>query len=428
MSHIKFRRSLVFIVSLWMLMAGVSHAQDDNQSAVKPEPPAVDAAAVAGDTAAKNDDAASSDTATKPEVEPAPAKDDAAASDSGESEMEKTEVSQSNDGDKDAVAASVQNTGAEGQDATDEADDSQKGEGESISSAPVEVEVAAGTDNAADAKEAQDADVDAVEQVDIVVAPNEAQYFTAKNVVRTDRVINILTTQTVRPGALTLTIDHRAHDSFLAGEDAFFDYLGLDAGNLKIGIGLRLGLKPYLDFGMYRLSNGPNLFDVYEFDTKVRFLKQDKQFVNMSLRIGATWFVQKNADDASGFFSQVNIDRRLFGKLLLGTGFAFHTDSTNDRKTLQDKDPSAAILGYAEWRPVQRFSLNAEMAANVAGFGSKFPIFAFAARFLTHRHAFSLVVANSQYMSADGIVSNSWRAFDELVFGFQIVREFNLKN
>ncbi|MBN2340953.1 MAG: hypothetical protein JXX29_07170 [Deltaproteobacteria bacterium] len=284
----------------------------------------------------------------------------------------------------------------------------------------------ASTKKQTEASAQTESDATSAQDVEVVVDPVSQSNFVAKGVPRTDRVVNILTTQTVRPGALVLTVDHRAHESFLSGEDAWFDYLGLDSGSLKIGIGLRLGLKDYLDFGLYRLSNGTDLFDVYEFDTKVRFLNQDEQFVNASLRIGASWFVQQDRDDASGFFSQLNVDRRLFGTLLIGAGFAFHTDSTNDRKMYEDKDPSAAVLGYAEWRPVRRFSLNAEMAANVAGYGSKFPIFAFSARFLTHRHSFALVVANSQYMNADGIVTNSWRAFDELVFGFQIVREFNL--
>lgn len=261
-----------------------------------------------------------------------------------------------------------------------------------------------------------------------IAVPVPVGNFMAKGVPRTDRIVNVLTAQTVRPGAMTLTVDHRAYKSFWSGEDAWFDYLGLDSGNLKIGIGLRVGLKEYMDVGFYRLSNGRDLFDVYEFDTKMRFLSQDYAFINASLRVGGTWFVQQNAPDAAGFLGQVNIDRRLFGTLLIGTGFAFHTDSSNDEKYYGDQDPSAAVLGYLEWRPIRRFSLNGEMAAAVAGYKSKYPNFAFSTRFLTHRHSFALVVSNTQYMSADGIVTNSWRGFGHMVFGFQIVREFQLVN
>ncbi|MBN2716802.1 MAG: hypothetical protein JXX14_13205 [Deltaproteobacteria bacterium] len=287
---------------------------------------------------------------------------------------------------------------------------------------------ATSADAAASATADQGANVQNVTAVDVLTPPKRPDNFTAKSIPRTDRIVNIHTSQTVRPGAMTLTIDHRAHETFLSGEDAWFDYLGLDSGNLKIGIGLRLGLKDYMDVGFYRLNNGTDLFDAYEFDTKMRFLEQDSGFVNMSLRIGATWFVQKDADDAVGFFSQLNVDRRLFGTLLVGTGFAFHTDSSNDHKKYENVEQSAAVLGYVEWRPVRVFSLNGEMAAAVAGYNSKYPVFAFSARFLTHRHSFQLLVANSQQMSADGIVANAWRGFGHLLFGFQIVREFQLKD
>ena len=252
--------------------------------------------------------------------------------------------------------------------------------------------------------------------------------FISDDVPVTDRVINVPTSATVRRGTLVLTVDHRAHKTFISGEDAWFDYLGLDAGSLKIGFGLRYGITSYIDAGFYRLSNGTDLFDVYEFDTKLRLMKQKHQYVNVSLKLGGTWFCQKDAKDAGGFYGQLIIDRRLFKSLLFGTGFAFHTDSSNDKKVLADKKPSAAVFGYIEWRPVTKFSLNGEIAANVAGFSSKYPVFAFSARMLTYRHTFSIVVSNSQYMSADGIVSNSWRGFKHLVFGFQITREFNLIN
>jgi len=251
-------------------------------------------------------------------------------------------------------------------------------------------------------------------------------HYIGKNVPRTDRVINVPTTLTARKGALVLTVDHRAHASFISGEDAWFDYLGLDAGNLKMGLGLRYGIFDFLDAGFYRLSNGTDLFDVYQFDTKLHLLRQQYHYINAAIVIGGTWFVQKDAKDASGFFGQILLDRRLWKCLLFGAGFAFHTDSSGETKVVESPDPSAAVLGYLEWRPIPRFSLNAEIAANVAGFGADYPVFGFAARVLTHRHSFSLVVANSQYMSADGIVANSRRGFKELVFGFQIVREFNL--
>jgi hypothetical protein len=157
-------------------------------------------------------------------------------------------------------------------------------------------------------------------------------------------------------------------------------------------------------------------------------LKQEKQYINMAIRVGGTWFVQKNMDDAGGFFAQFMLDRRFAGKFLAGAGIAFHSYSVNEEKISSDVKPSTAVTGYMEWRPVRMFALAGEIAAAVTGYKSKVPVFGFSVRFLTYRHAFSIIVANTQYMTADGMVANSPRGFPDLLFGFQIVREFNIKD
>jgi hypothetical protein len=59
----------------------------------------------------------------------------------------------------------------------------------------------------------------------------------------------------------------------------------------------------------------------------------------------------------------------------------------------------------------------------VAGYGARWPAFSSAVSFLTHRHVFSLVLSNTQYLSADGIVASTPYGFRHLVVGFQIQRE-----
>ncbi|NLN62989.1 MAG: hypothetical protein GX146_08935 [Myxococcales bacterium] len=266
----------------------------------------------------------------------------------------------------------------------------------------------------------------ALEVAEKEAAPPPDDNYTLPNAPITDRVVNVHTAATTRKGALTLVIDHRAHKTFLSGKDAWFDYLGLDAAGMKIGLGLRYGILDFLDAGLYRLSSGRDDFDVYEFDVKARFLQQDDHWFNAALRTGFTWFVRPGVRDTMGFYSQLLVDHRFFRCLKIGTGLAFHTASANDEKRLSDESVSAAVLAHLEWRPIRQFSIGAELAANVAGYASRYPDFAFSARFLTYRHAFALVVANTQYMSADGITTNSWRHWDELVFGFQILREFTI--
>ena len=128
-----------------------------------------------------------------------------------------------------------------------------------------------------------------------------------------------------------------------------------------------------------------------------------------------------------GYFVQTMLDRVVLRQLLIGVGFAFHSESSSDTKSTTDTAYSGAVQGMAEWRAPKLVALASEFSWPVFGYRGDYPIFAFALKFLTHRHCFSLVVSNSQYMSADGMVVGSWRSFSDLVFGIQILREFNLK-
>ena len=264
--------------------------------------------------------------------------------------------------------------------------------------------------------------------------------FDGPDTVRRDRGFNILTARATRPMALTFVIDHRPYMKIAGNdaeaEDVFFNYLGLDGGNLKVGLGLRFGIIEGLDAGLYRLNDGGTVpFDTYEFDVRYAFLKQEKFYVDMSVRAGLSWFSQKNADDAVGGYGEIFIDHVFFDMLLVGAGFQFHSDSTSDVKNREDTSYSGAVLGVIEWRLIKQLALTAEIAAAVVGYGSEYgdprrpsiPGFSLGLKILTHRHTFALMVSNTQFINADGIVANSWRDFSDIIFGFQIFREFNFK-
>jgi hypothetical protein len=273
------------------------------------------------------------------------------------------------------------------------------------------------------AEEKTDDKVEMVEEVQIV-EPQKDGKISSPNVQRTERAINILTARTTRKGSMLLVIDHRAYETFISS-DAFFDYLGLDAGTLRIGIALRYGILDNLDAGLYRLNNGINNFDIYEWDARYAFLNQKKHFVDASIRGGISWFIVPDADDNAGMWAQLAVNRVFWDSLLVGTGFAVHSYSVEDKKTSADTNASGAILGFVEWRIAKKFAIDGEIAASVVGYRAKWPVFGFSAKILTANHSFSLVVSNSQNMDASGIVANSWRGFDNVVFGFQIVRQFN---
>jgi hypothetical protein len=267
------------------------------------------------------------------------------------------------------------------------------------------------------------ADDDNIEELETMeeVVPSEG--FFGEQVPAVERSANLFYSRPTRQNSLLIVIDHRTNKPLLDSQTG--DYLGLDAGALKIGLGLRYGIYNNLDLGFYRLNGTAEIFDTYEFDARFQFLEQEKYLINASLRGGLTWFLQPDQEDKVGFFAQLLVDHVFFERLLIGSGLLFHSESSNDTKSLTDKAYSVAIQTMAELRFASFLAATLEMAANLSGYGEKWPIFAMSIKALTHRHSFSLVLSNNQYMSADGIVANTWRGFDDLVIGFQITREIN---
>lgn len=239
-----------------------------------------------------------------------------------------------------------------------------------------------------------------------------------------ERGVNALTARTTPQRSLLVLIMHRARESFT--EDACDDYFGFDAGGLKIGLGLRYGVLDRLDLGMLRLNGTAETFDTYEFDLRYRFLDQAAHYLDLALRSGISWFKQPKEEDASGFLGQLLATRQCGKRLLIGAGALYHSESSGDRKSSDDDDESAAVFGLVELRLVPWLALNAELAGNVTGYGDTRSAFSSSVKLFTHGHTFSLVISNTQYVGADGIVSNAWRKDDELILGFNITRLIEL--
>lgn len=239
-----------------------------------------------------------------------------------------------------------------------------------------------------------------------------------------DRAVNVLTPTPTRAGALLMVIDHRTWQAF--SDDPVDDFLGFDSGGLKIGLALRYGVLEDLDVGALRLNNGVEAFDVYELDARWRALSQEEHAVDLALRLGGTWFAQERAEDASGTFAQLAVARRFGPHLSLGAGLAFHSEATGDRKRDVDEAWALAVPAWAEVRFTPSVAWRLEAVFNVAGYGAEWPALSTSVAFMTHRHSFSFVVSNTQYTSADGLVSNSWRGLEDLIIGFSITRELQL--
>ncbi|RJO74290.1 MAG: hypothetical protein C4523_01185 [Myxococcales bacterium] len=237
-----------------------------------------------------------------------------------------------------------------------------------------------------------------------------------------DRGVNILTARTLKPLSLMLVIDHRASQPFT--DNTWRDFFGLDAGSMKIGLGLRFGIVDGLDVGIYRLNGTAEPFDSYELDLRWCFLKQADHWLDMAVRGGATWFYQPDVADAAGGYGELMIDHEFFDRLLICAVAQFHSDSSWNTKTAADKDWSLAAGGVVEIRILDFLAWNAEVLAPVAGYTADYPGWSSSVKFITNKHIFSLVLANTNYINADGIVAGSDRDFSELIIGFNIIREF----
>jgi len=233
--------------------------------------------------------------------------------------------------------------------------------------------------------------------------------------------VNLALARTTRPRTLLVIIDHRVRQPFT--EDAWSDYFGFDAGGMKIGLGLRYGILRDLDVGMQRVNGTYEVFDTYELDLRWRFLRQSRHYLDAAVRAGITWFPQPDLPDALGGFGQLLATRTLWSRLTLSLAVLFHSESSGPEKSNLDTAWSLAVGGLALVRLAKFLVWSLEVSGTVAGYGARWPAFSSAVSFLTHRHVFSLVLSNTQYLSADGIVASTPYGFRHLVVGFQIQRE-----
>jgi len=264
-------------------------------------------------------------------------------------------------------------------------------------------------------------ELEVIEEID--VDPESFGYF-GENIPQVDRAITLLTAKSVRKKTLLFVVDHRNRQAI--NDEPFHDFLGFDSGGLKIALGLRYGLYDNLDIGIYRLNGTIEPFDAYDFDARYQILQQEKHGVDLAIRPGLTWFSQEESGDAAGGFVQVLASRTFKDRMLMGVGLMYHSDSSNDVKSELDDDYSFGVQALFDYRILPRLSWNIEMAANISGYGSAHPQISSAIKFLTHRHTFAIVLSNTQYISADGVATNSDRGFDDMLIGFSITRELPL--
>lgn len=270
------------------------------------------------------------------------------------------------------------------------------------------------------AQEPAAAPIEQIEPTDVQEVMGQQDFFGEDYPVQ-DRVFDIMTGRTLRQGSFFYLVSHRNYITPF-NENWFYDYFGLDGGNLKVGLGFRYGVLSNLDVGVFRVNGTVEPFDTYEFDARAQILNRQTSYVDLAVRGGVSWFAQRN-QQALGGFGQLLVSTILLERFTLGSGFLYHSNSTNDKKTRTDTLYSMAIPAMAEARIIGGLAVAFESATNVAGYGSPLVAFSFGAKLYSHRHTFHFLFTNDQYVSADGIVTNAWRGPQKWIFAFNITRE-----
>lgn len=264
---------------------------------------------------------------------------------------------------------------------------------------------------------------DDIETLDVVEDISDAWYLNPQQFPVLDRFTSVYSADGLRRGAMLLIFDHRVREKL--SEAPFHDLLGFDAGGLKVGFGYRYGLMNNLDIGMYRLNGTVEIFDTYEFDARYQLLRQRKHGLSLAARAGVSWFVQRYFEDASGGFAQLLANKTFAHTLKLGTGLLYHSESSNVDKASSDPAHSLAIPVMYELRWSPSLAIVGEIVSGVDGYYEAHPVVATGLKMITHRHSFCILVSNSQYPAADGIVTGSSRSFSDAAIGFTITRELD---
>jgi len=236
-----------------------------------------------------------------------------------------------------------------------------------------------------------------------------------------DRVFALFLPQVIPLKSLLLTIEHRG--SSPAFDHPFRDFLGLDNGGLKIGLGLRYSPLEHLDVGFRRANNVYELWDTYEFDGRYQFLEETAQVVDAAVITGFTWFYQYNAPDASGLYLCGIFGKSFLDQFYASTGIMVHSYSTYMYKDSTADASSIAIPLSFTFSTQVGLSLNGEMFIPAAGYSAGKAGYAAGVKYATWHHSFSLLFSNTPYTTFDGVVTGSHK-WDKPILAFLITRRF----
>jgi hypothetical protein len=172
---------------------------------------------------------------------------------------------------------------------------------------------------------------------------------------------------------------------------------------------------------MVRFNATSDDTDAYDFDARCRLLDESDGIADLAVVAGAAWFDGASGTNAFPFFAKVLAGRTVQNRAYASAGVAYHAKSRASGKTADDDDHSVAALATLEVAVSESALLATEWSFPVGGFDAGDPAWSAGVKFRTHGHAFSVILSNTQNISADGIVTGSDRWGDPII-GFTITR------
>jgi hypothetical protein len=230
-------------------------------------------------------------------------------------------------------------------------------------------------------------------------------------------------------GTLQFSIDHRTRVPVNSRDywyqDLGEDFLGLDRGGFKIGLSLRYSLTDWVDISAMRVNGTLEEFDTYEFMSRVRLLSKENAGFNLVAGVGLDWFQQPIVKDAVAGLAMLALDSKEFYGAEIGEVMMLSFDSSGPNKTNRDQAMSLAIGGHLRYSFTPAISAQVEGAFTAAGYAEAHPYLAAGLSFRTVGHIFSVLLANTQYLTVDALAAGGYLPADEPLLGFTIVRDWN---
>lgn len=237
-----------------------------------------------------------------------------------------------------------------------------------------------------------------------------------------DRIINLPSAETPRPGTLTLSFAHRFAQS--VEQSDIHSLYSFDSG-AEIGIGLAYAPFKNLNISFYRSTN----LEDYELDVKYRVLSAGP--VAVALRVGGDWRTERNLQDRNGVFGQAVISVALGDRVRLSAVPTYVSLKSGANALVRPFYRNVFnVSGAVSVGVTRTINLQGEVQPRDGRADSPGVGWIAAIEKTVPRHRFAFTVGNQRGTTVDQYVSWTPQFFGQsphrYYFGFNLVRSWGL--